>query len=125
MEETKMEQYRAGKMVKFICSNCDYPLNDIFYVPDLICLICGEIEMTPVSVPHTHRVDDVEAENIGISSVLVIKESHIAIHTWPYYQAARIVIDSCKDFSDQTILTFLQEKLKTQNINVIQEESHS
>lgn len=81
--------------------------------------------MTPVSVPHTHRVDDVEAENIGISSVLVIKESHIAIHTWPYYQAARIVIDSCKDFSCDSILGFLMKKLQTQNINVIQEESHS
>ncbi|MEX0770349.1 MAG: adenosylmethionine decarboxylase [Balneolaceae bacterium] len=45
----------------------------------------------------------------GISGVIVIAESHVAIHTWPEYNYAAVDIFTCGDTIDPWII---QEKLK-------------
>lgn len=45
----------------------------------------------------------------GITGVLLIKESHISIHTWPEYNYAAVDFFSCNDKMD---LKVVHEKLK-------------
>lgn len=45
----------------------------------------------------------------GVSGVVVIAESHVAIHTWPEYNYAAVDIFTCGDTIDPWII---QEKLK-------------
>lgn len=45
----------------------------------------------------------------GVSGVVVIAESHIAIHTWPEYLYAAVDIFTCGDTIDPWVI---QEKLK-------------
>lgn len=53
----------------------------------------------------------------GISGVVVIAESHVAIHTWPEYNYAAVDIFTCGDTIDPWII---QEKLKDlfESVNV-------
>ncbi|MCL6583592.1 MAG: adenosylmethionine decarboxylase [bacterium] len=49
----------------------------------------------------------------GISGVVVIAESHLAIHTWPEYGYAAVDIFTCGDTVDPwKAFEFLKEKLK-------------
>ena len=62
------------------------------------------IGMTPISGPYSVTFKDNNcSDNEGTSAVLIIAESHIAVHIWENMNAARIVIDSCKDFDEDLI----------------------
>lgn len=46
----------------------------------------------------------------GVSAVCIILESHLSVHTWPEYNYAHIVLDSCK--KDVDLNDFVKEVLK-------------
>jgi len=52
----------------------------------------------------------------GVSGVVVIEESHLAIHTWPEYRYAAVDLFTCGDSVDPWIsYTFLKESFKAGN----------
>jgi len=55
---------------------------------------------------------------IGVSGVIVIKESHIAIHTWPEHGYVAIDIFTCSpDHTLDNGISFLQERFKASRIS--------
>jgi S-adenosylmethionine/arginine decarboxylase-like enzyme len=65
--------------------------------------LCHYLGMTAIGGPVTHRIEP------GFSCVLVIAESHIAIHTWPETSSVRVVIDCCVDFDQDSAAVWLQD----------------
>jgi S-adenosylmethionine decarboxylase proenzyme len=56
----------------------------------------------------------------GVSGVVVIAESHLAIHTWPEYGYAAIDVFTCGETIDPVIATeALKEYLKAQKISTV------
>jgi len=56
---------------------------------------------------------------VGISGVVVIAESHVAIHTWPEYSYAAVDIFTCGDRIDPwAIHNYLKESLDSKNTSV-------
>lgn len=54
----------------------------------------------------------------GVSGVVVIAESHVAIHTWPEYNYAAVDIFTCGDTIDPwTIQEYLKEAFNSQNVS--------
>ena len=48
----------------------------------------------------------------GVSGVIIIKESHLTIHTWPEYKYAAVDLFTCGDTLDlRTAMQYLEEKL--------------
>ncbi len=57
----------------------------------------------------------------GVSGVVVIAESHLAIHTWPEYKYAAIDIFTCGTTIDPTIGNrVLKEYLKAEKISTVE-----
>ncbi len=53
----------------------------------------------------------------GVSGVLVIKESHLTIHTWPEYNYAAVDIFTCGEtINNEEIIHILKIKLKSKRI---------
>lgn len=53
----------------------------------------------------------------GISGVVVIAESHLAIHTWPEYGYAAVDLFTCGDsVNPWDSFEFLKEKFQSQNV---------
>lgn len=57
----------------------------------------------------------------GVSGVVVIAESHLAIHTWPEYGYAAVDVFTCGETVDPAVATrALQEYLKAGKVTTIQ-----
>ncbi|RLF17668.1 MAG: adenosylmethionine decarboxylase [Thermoprotei archaeon] len=57
----------------------------------------------------------------GVSGVVVIKESHLSVHTWPEYGYAAIDIFTCGSNVDPwKAYGFLRERLKPSHVSVIE-----
>ena len=56
---------------------------------------------------------------IGISGVVVISESHLAIHTWPEHNYAAVDIFTCGDILDGTIAAeYLSKLFKAESCHI-------
>ena len=57
----------------------------------------------------------------GVSGVVVIAESHLAIHTWPEYGYAAVDVFTCGETVDPAVATeALKEYLRAGNIKTVQ-----
>jgi len=57
----------------------------------------------------------------GVSGVVVIAESHLAIHTWPEYGYAAVDLFTCGDTVDPLKgFDLLEERLGSQNMSVVE-----
>nr|BCX00838.1 MAG: S-adenosylmethionine decarboxylase proenzyme [Bacteroidota bacterium] len=54
----------------------------------------------------------------GVSGVVVIAESHVAIHTWPEYGYAAVDIFTCGETIDPWVIQrYLQEQFRSRNVS--------
>ena len=55
----------------------------------------------------------------GVSGVVVIAESHLAIHTWPEYNYAAVDFFTCnKNCNTDIAIEYLKEGFKSENYSV-------
>jgi S-adenosylmethionine decarboxylase len=55
----------------------------------------------------------------GVTGVVVIAESHVAIHTWPEYSYAAVDVFSCSEkMSVETVVEYLRDHLRCQEIKM-------
>jgi S-adenosylmethionine decarboxylase len=58
----------------------------------------AEMQMTKVLPPIVQRYDEQAGQAGGVTGVVIIAESHIAIHTFPAQRFISVDIFSCKEF---------------------------
>jgi S-adenosylmethionine decarboxylase len=62
-----------------------------------------------------------EFSPFGISGMVVIAESHLAIHTWPEYGYAAVDVFTCGDLIDPKIAAqYLIEKFESRNPSIVE-----
>lgn len=54
----------------------------------------------------------------GISGVVVIAESHFAIHTWPEYQVASLDLFSCGEINPEEAIHYLEDILGAKDMRI-------
>ena len=93
-----------GKQILVEFYDCDQSkLNDVSFIEGSLIDAAKASRATLIS-HNFHKFSP-----YGVSGVVVIAESHIAIHTWPEYLYAAVDIFTCGDTIDPWII---QEKLK-------------
>lgn len=57
----------------------------------------------------------------GVSGVVVIAESHVAIHTWPEYNYAAVDVFTCGETIDPWVIQeYLKESFESQNTSSVE-----
>ncbi len=67
------------------------------------------MEMTKVLPPFVFEYTGARAEDAGVTGVVIIAESHIAIHTFPEKRFISVDIFSCKEFDLRKAVDYLVE----------------
>lgn len=81
--------------------------------------IVKNIGMNKLSRTRCYRVKDEDDKN-GVSSHIMIKESHINVHTWPVLGYFHMELSSCKQINEQKVLDILDKLLKDWTILSLQ-----
>lgn len=106
-------QYKAGRVASVVASGCCFNLTNWPQIcwHEILSALCERIGMTEIGFAEV-EVNYGPIKDQGPSCVLILKESHISIHAWPFYSAVRITVDSCKEYEVSAIMDFVAEKLK-------------
>lgn len=118
--EAKMLQSDSGMTARIQLDECHSPIDSAKWCSDLLQDLCRHIGMNPLAGPFSETlVHPTDPLLSGVSSVLIIQESHLAIHTWPETGAIRIVIDTCGDgLSVQEAQAWLMKRVGAQSSRV-------
>lgn len=80
-----------------------------------------KVNMTPIIKPKIIYYKAKDKIESGITGFIVLAESHISIHTYPYKRFVSLDIYSCKDFDSKELIKsvkkiFGTDKIKTKLI---------
>lgn len=93
--------------------NCDrQKINDIAYI-EHIMIEATERSGARMIKPFFHQFNP-----HGISGVIVIAESHFAIHTWPEHGYAAVDLFSCADFDYMSALKHIRVSIGAEHYSV-------
>ncbi|PKD44824.1 adenosylmethionine decarboxylase [Rhodohalobacter barkolensis] len=93
-----------GRQILVEFYDCDESkINDVSYIENSLIQATKASKATIIS-HNFHKFSP-----YGVSGVVVIAESHVAIHTWPEYNYAAVDIFTCGDTIDPWVI---QEHLK-------------
>ena len=102
--------YGLGSHFLLDCySCCPNKLKDVSFIHNLLDAFPAQIGMTKVSDPNVFKYNGKNADDWGVSGVVLIAESHISIHTFPDKDHAFIDIFSTKDFDTNAARKLLME----------------
>lgn len=96
-----------------------FPIKSVKENDKFVKDIAKLLDMEIISGPHSKYISD--KGNEGVSSVSIIKTSHICVHSWDKVTPGVIHLDifSCKQFSVSKIKSFLLQRFKiSSKINI-------
>ncbi len=88
-------------------------LNDEGRIADIMT---GAVEASKATIikPFFHKFSPQ-----GVSGIIVIAESHLAIHTWPELNFAAVDLFSCGDFDFTESLKFIRNNLSSERYSIL------
>src|SRR5690348_9129247 len=75
------------------------------------------IGMTKIGGPYMFEYQAPDPAYSGVSGLVVIAESHIAIHTFPELDYFTMDIFSCRNFDHETAIAYIKEALEVQEMD--------
>lgn len=89
---------------------------DLELVRDFLTSYPDNLGMTRITEPKVLEYNGPKVEDGGVSGFVIIAESHISIHTFPYRNYVNIDIFSCKSFDREQALRDVRELFGFQEI---------
>lgn len=87
-------------------------INDVEYIEE--SMLSGTKAANATIISHNFH----KFSPYGVSGMVVIAESHVAIHTWPEYNYAAVDIFTCGDTIDPWVIQeYLKEAFASQNVS--------
>ncbi len=90
--------------------------NDLNFIFDVLDRTPDEIGMTKIMPPYVFRYCGVQEQDMGISGIVLIAESHISIHTFPVHGHINIDIFSCKEFDAEAVIDAMRRNFNAAHV---------
>ncbi len=92
-------------------------LGDRILIEQLLNDYPRAIGMTKIGGPYMFEYQAPDPEYSGVSGLVVIAESHIAIHTFPELDYFTMDIFSCRNFDHELAIAYIKEALEVQEMD--------
>jgi len=94
-------------------------LNDLHYVYRFLEQMPLDIGMKPLMPPMTLIYDKCrDDKEWGVTGFVIIAESHVSIHTYPFKKYLTMDVYSCKGFSMKEVVKLATSWFKLSNVKV-------
>lgn len=94
-------------------------LSDIGFLYDVLNELPEVIGMHKIMPPYVFRYDGGDIpEDWGLSGIVLIAESHIAIHTYPEKEYLTVDVFSCKEFDLNEAKDYIIEKFMVKRYEI-------
>ena len=104
-----------GPHLMLDCFGCKN-LEDFALVHSFLDELPGRIGMHKLAPPYVIKQD--KPQDKGVTGVVILEESHAAIHTFAQTGLITIDVYSCKDFDPKIVIEFVKQKFSTERIGV-------
>jgi S-adenosylmethionine decarboxylase len=99
-------------------TRCDTrKLGDRILIEQLLSDYPAAIGMTKIGGPYMFEYQAPDPAYSGVSGIVVIAESHIAIHTFPELDYFTMDIFSCKNFDHEKAITYIKDALDVREMD--------
>ena len=106
-----------GPHLVFDGSGCPVSrLDDLSRLYTLLERLPDRIHMTKIMPPYVFRHGSPGSAEEGLSGFVLIAESHISMHTFPFRRFVNVDIFSCEDFDVEDTLHALREEFQPQSV---------
>ena len=103
----------VGKHAIIDINDCKVNIDDLEIIKKILLDSAKEAKLNVVDIVFH------EFEPIGISGVVVLAESHIAVHTWPEYNFVAADAFTCGTTMDpKVVLEIIAKKLNSNNYKI-------
>ena len=116
----EIPRFDGGKTLKILAWDCkSTKITDEGWCARFLLKLCTVLGLTRWMGPYCARLTHPEdSTKDGASAVLMIMESHLAIHTWGEEKAVRIIIDSCVDFNTHLAVKYVEREMESDQLKV-------
>lgn len=91
-------------------------LTDMKLLANILDKLPVKMDMTKVMPPYVFEYQGLVPEDWGLSGIVIIAESHLAIHTFPDKGFLTVDIFSCKDFDIDMAIKEIQEAFEPETM---------
>lgn len=92
-------------------------LNSVSFVRNLLKKLPEVIGMTRISEPLVFYYKGKNPDASGVSGIVAIAESHIALHTYPSFNSVNVDIVSCKKWKMKKGINFLKKSFEAKELS--------
>lgn len=90
------------------CKNIE-KLSNEEYIKSFLLELVKISKMKAITRPNVLYYEHKEKEESGITGFIIIADSHISIHTYPFKKSLYFDLFSCKRFNSQKVINYVQE----------------
>jgi len=97
------------------CKNLER-LSDKRFIENFLLELVEIAEMRAITNPNVLYYEHQEKEESGITGFIIISDSHISIHTYPFKKSLYLDLFSCKIFDSEKIISYIKGIFEPENV---------
>lgn len=97
------------------CKNLER-LSDKRFIENFILELVEIAKMKAITKPNVLYYEHEEKEESGVTGFVIIADSHISVHTYPFKESLYLDLFSCKIFDSKKIIRFIKETFQPGSI---------
>lgn len=97
------------------CRNLER-LSDKRFIESFLLELVGIAKMKAITKPNVLYYEHEEKEESGVTGFVIISDSHISIHTYPFKKSLYLDLFSCKIFDSKKIVGYIKGIFQPESI---------
>ena len=109
---------KSGHHLILDLKNCEKVelLSDKSFIEDFLVKLVSFADVKIIGGPFVFYYENEIREESGVTAVVIISDSHISIHTYPFKKALYLDFFSCIEFNDEKVVDFVKGTFKSEKV---------
>ena len=98
------------------CRNLE-KLSDKRFIKNFLLELVGIAKMKAITKPNVLYYEHEDRRESGVTGFVIISDSHISVHTYPFKESLYLDLFSCKIFDSERIVRYIKDVFRPDSIS--------